>query len=181
MNAKGSGVRRRSRIGSSFQAAGRIAVAFLLIVAVAALPSTASAEPSLEVTIDHNYVNGWDFPNNTGLTLSVNGGVKGILQTTTDNNGHFGESWSGANVPNQWLLPGDTLTVSDGETLEVQMEIQNLHATVDRAGDRVLGMAKSPGGVSLFGEDGLGGRLPVGWGVAASEERQRPDGFKRRV
>ncbi len=128
-----------------------VAALFLLIVAVAAWPAAASAEPSLLVTIDHNYVNGQDFPANTGLTLSVNGGVKGTLQTTTDNNGNFGESWSGASVPNQWLQPGDTLVVSDGVNPTVQMEIQNLHATADRAGDRVFGTAKSPGGAPLSG------------------------------
>lgn len=128
-----------------------IAAAFLLIMGLVALPSAASAAPYLGVYIDSNWVSGSGFPSNTLLTLSVNGGAKGSLQTTTDASGIFGNTgltrvyWWSANVPNQQLLPGDTLTASDGVNPDVEMVIQDVAATVDPAENRVFGTAREPG------------------------------------
>ena len=151
MGARGSAVRFTTGIRSFFQAAGRIVTAFLVITAVAALPTPASADSSLGVARDYNRVDGWGFPAGTVLTLSVNGGVKGTMQVTADSNDSFWASWWDADVPNQQLQPGDTITASDGGTLDVQMEVQDLRARVDRAAGRVLGTAKSPGGTPLSG------------------------------
>ena len=87
-------------------------------VAVVALPNAAAAAPYLGVFVDYNWVSGSGFPANTRAHACRQRRRQGHPADRDRRQRQFRRVhrprvyWWNANVPNQQLLPGDTLTAS---------------------------------------------------------------------
>lgn len=132
-----------------------------------------NALPTLGAQIDHNWIDGRDFPRDTSLTVSVSGNVNADFEVKTDESGDFfagSENW-----PGQQLAPGDRV-----EAMGASMVIQDVNGVVDIATDEVLGTAIDPDGgapiagtISVSVQEEWGGEFPV---LASAETTVRPTG-----
>lgn len=95
--------------------------------------------PVLRANISHDAVEGYGFPFNDMVTLSLNGG--GGVQILTDDSGYFSTynepSWEGMQVN-----PGDAISVTHAGTgSPTQMDARDVQAVADSGADTVDGTA----------------------------------------
>lgn len=110
-----------------------------------------NAIPTIGASISwEGWIDGWDFPQQATVTVSVAGGGKGTKQATVNQYNYFYlENWSGG-VDGNRISVGDTIRATyDGGSVE--MVVQDVTASVDLENDRITGTALNPEGSPLKG------------------------------
>ncbi|MFH0726822.1 MAG: LamG-like jellyroll fold domain-containing protein, partial [Pseudomonadota bacterium] len=99
--------------------------------------------PYLIAMIDHNWIQGQNFPADTDVSINIQGGNTFNFLITTDANGFFMATGS-AYWPEYALQRGDSIQAGyNGQ--QTSMIIQNLNASVDADTDLITGTAFTPG------------------------------------
>ncbi|MHB8895047.1 MAG: carboxypeptidase regulatory-like domain-containing protein, partial [Candidatus Geothermincolia bacterium] len=124
-----------------------VAAALSLIMVLVTLPTAASAEPTLGAQFNGNSVSGFNFQPEAPIHITVNDPATATFDTTSDQFGNFRVDWWNEGNESR-LLAGDTVAASDGVN-EVSLVVEDIVATVDVAGNSVLGTARAPGGAPL--------------------------------
>jgi hypothetical protein len=122
-----------------------------------------NAIPFLQAMIDHNWIQGFNFPANTDVSIELQGSNIFNFNVITDANGFFmannSPNWSGYQ-----LKRGDAIKASyNGQ--QSSMVIQNLTASVDPDTNIISGKALTPGpGIAISGA-GIAINISQQWGT----------------